>query len=72
MGGAMVCGRMQDANERANLPPQQELQIERINYGRPPLPNNNNNNRPPGIDTNVNTNNMRLSTPHQKNKSLQY
>ena len=66
MGGAMVCGRMQDANERANLPPQQELQIERINYGRPPLPNNNNNNRPPGIDTNVNTNNMRLSTPHQK------
>jgi hypothetical protein len=68
MGGAMVCGRVQDANGNAHLPPQQELQIQRINYGRPPLANNNNNNRPPFINTNVNNNNnnIRISTPHQK------
>eukprot|EP00944_MAST-04C_sp_MAST-4C-sp1_P005778 g5778.t1 len=65
MGGAMVCGRVQDADFNANVPPPQELRIQRLDYGRPPLAQNNNNSRPPQIDTH-NRANIRLSTPHQK------
>ena len=61
----MVCGRAQDADFNANVPPPQELRIQRLDYGRPPLAQNNNNSRPPQIDTH-NRANVRLSTPHQK------